>query len=144
MSPNAKILAGLAAVLVMAWVYHAPLGVGAAFIERAEGEARRVVAEAEVPGIDVRLARDPLSRLATLSGPANEFQREGQGELKGLSDLVAEVEGVSDVQWVDEGELRRGVPLILEALIWMMAAYLVGLGLGRLIFGRRKKQSFLD
>ncbi len=144
MSPNAKILVGLAAVLVMAWVCHGPLGVGATFIDRAETEARRVVAETEVPGIEVRLGRGPLSRLATLSGPADEFQREGQGELKGLNDLVAEVEGVSDVQWADEGELRRGVPLILEALIWMMAAYLIGLGLGRLFFGRRKKQSFLD
>lgn len=144
MSPNAKILIGLAAVLVTTWVYHGPVGVGATFIDRAESEARRVVAGTEVPGIEVRLGREPLSRLATLSGPADEFQRQGQGELKGLNGLVAEVDGVSDVQWTDEGELRRGVPLILEALIWMMAAYLIGLGLGWLLFGRRRKQSFLD
>ena len=144
MSPNAKILAGLAAVLVMAWLYHGPFGLGATYIDRAESEARRVVADTEIPGIEVRLGRDPLSRLATLSGPADRFQREGQGELKGLNDLVAEVDGVSSVQWADEGEPRRGTPLILEALIGMIGAYLVGLFLGWLVFSRPKKQSFLD
>jgi hypothetical protein len=144
MSPNAKILAGLVAVLAMAWLYHGPLGVGADLVARAESEARRVVGETEVPGIEVRLGHDPLSRLATLSGSADAFQREGQGELKGLNDLVAQVEGVSTVQWTDEGDPRRGTPLVLEALIWMIGAYLVGLVLGWLVFSRPKKQSYLD
>lgn len=144
MSPTVKLLIGLGAVLFMGWVYHGPLGNGAAFIDGVEGAAERAVAETGLPGIEVRLGRDPVSRTATLSGPADQFQREGQGELKGLNDIVGEIEGVSDVQWADEGDIASGTPLILEAIMAMVAAYLIGLGLGRLFFGRPKKESFLD
>ena len=53
-----------------------------------------MVRAAEVPGVEVRFARDPLSREAILSGPANEFQREGQGQFPGLNDRVGAVPGV--------------------------------------------------
>lgn len=36
------------------------------------------------------------------------------------------------------------MPLILEVLILVTLAYLIGLGIGRLLFGRRRRQSFLD
>src|SRR3546814_6104012 len=85
-----------------------------------------------------------MTRTATLSVPADQFQREGQGELKGLNDIVRETEGVSDVQWADEGDIATGTPLILEAVLAMVVAYLIGLGLGRVFFGRSKKESFLD
>jgi hypothetical protein len=142
MSPTVKSLIGLVAVLLMAWIYHGPLGNGAAFIDRIEAEARLVVAEAEVAGTEVRFDREPLSRTAIMSGPANEFQREGEGELKGLNDLVGEIEGVGGVRWTDEGG-GGGLPLLIEALIWMIAAYLIGIGLGWLFFGRPKKESYL-
>ncbi len=96
-----KFLIGLAAVLLMGWIGHGPMGGGAALVDRLEGEAKAAVARTEVPGVDVRLGREPLSRRATLSGPADAFQREGQGSLKGLNDVVGEIEGISGVDWAN-------------------------------------------
>jgi hypothetical protein len=101
MSPAVKFLIGLAAVAAMGWIHHGPLGNGEALIGRIEAEAQTAVAKTEVPGVQVRLSRDPLARVANLSGQADEFQREGQGSLKGLNDIVGEIEGVSDVRWAD-------------------------------------------
>lgn len=95
----AKFLIGLAATGLMTWLSHGPMGGGEAVVNRLETEARAAVAESEVPGVQVQLGRDPLSREAILSGPADQFQREGQGSLKGLNDVVGEIEGVSGVRW---------------------------------------------
>jgi hypothetical protein len=102
MSPAAKFLIGLAAALLAGWIGHGPLGQGAAFVDRLEAQAKAVVREAEVPGVQVRFDRDPLSRQAILSGPANDFQREGQGQYPGLNDRVRAIPGVAGVRW--EGE----------------------------------------
>ena len=141
MSPALKFLAGLAAVAAMGWVHHSMLGNGERLVGSLEGQAREAVAATELPGIDVRLGRDPLSRLATLSGYADPFQREGQGELKGINDHVRDVPGISGVRWADEPE-KTAVPLFAELLVQLIAAYLVGLGLGRLLFDRRKREGF--
>jgi hypothetical protein len=96
-----KFLIGLAATLLMGWIHHGPLGNGQALVDRLEAQARTAVAAAEVPGVDVRLARDPYSRKAILSGPANEFQREGMGEFPGLNERVMAVEGIAAVEWAN-------------------------------------------
>lgn len=101
MSPSAKFLIGLVAVLLMGWLHHGPLGNGQALIDRLEQQAQAAVARAGVPGVSVRLERDPLSRRAILSGPADDFQREGQGELPGLNDIVGEIKGISGVEWTN-------------------------------------------
>jgi hypothetical protein len=101
MSPAVKFLTGLAAVVAMGWIHHGPLGNGEALVQRIESQAQSAVAKTEVP-VQVRLQRDPLSREAILSGEADEFQREGQGSLKGINDIVGEIEGISDVQWANE------------------------------------------
>lgn len=101
MSSLTKFLIGLVAVLIMGWFHHGPLGAGEALVGKLEGQAQAAVAKAGVPGVTVRLPRDPLSRKAILSGPANDFQREGQGELPGLNDLVGDIEGVSGVEWTN-------------------------------------------
>ena len=36
------------------------------------------------------------------------------------------------------------MPLLAETLILVAAAWLLGLGLGWLLFGRRRRRSFLD
>ncbi len=108
MSPAVKFLLGLVAVLLMGWLYHAPLGNGAALVDRLETEARAAVAASEVPGIQVRLGRDPLSRQATLSGPANDFQREGMGQFPGINDRVRAIEGISRVEWANPPVASRG------------------------------------
>ena len=101
MSPSLKFLLGLAAVLLMGWVYHGPLGNGEALIGRLEAQARAAVAEGEVPGVQVKLRRDPLSRVAVLSGSANDFQREGMGQFPGLNDRVRGIEGISAIEWAN-------------------------------------------
>lgn len=105
-SPTVKFLIGLGATLLMGWIHHGPLGQGEALINDLEGKAKTAVAATEVPGIHVRFDRDPLSRSATLSGEADQFQREGQGELKGLNDIVGEIEGVSSVRWANPPAVR--------------------------------------
>src|SRR4051794_29646153 len=97
-----KILIGLAAVLLMGWVWHAPMHRGDGFVRAIEGQARAAVRAEGLPGVDVRLGRAPLSRNATLSGPADDFQRHGMGSEMGLSGRVAEVDGVGGVRWADE------------------------------------------
>ena len=108
MSPALKFLIGLAAVVLMGWMYHGPLGNGQKLVDRLEDEARAAVAESEVPGIEVRLGRNPLSRVATLSGPANDFQREGMGQFPGLNDRVMAVEGISRIEWANPPLPREG------------------------------------
>lgn len=108
MSPAVKFLIGLVAVVLMGWIYHGPVGNGEALVNRLEGQARAAVAASEVPGIEVRLGRDPLSRAATLSGQANDFQREGMGGFPGLNERVGAVEGISSVEWANPPPPRNG------------------------------------
>lgn len=142
MSPMVKILIGLGAVTGMTWIHHAPMGNGDALVDALEAQARTQIAETEIPGIKVALGRDPLSRMATLSGQADRFQREGQGELRGLNDRVRDVPGLSAIEWTDEPR-KKAVPLFLETLAMTVLAYLLGLGLAILLWRRRERDSYL-
>ena len=144
MSRSVKIAIGLLAVLLMGWLFHGPLGRGAAYADALETQARAAVARAELPGIAVSVMRDPIARIAVLSGEANDLQREGLGSQWGVNDYVRAVPGISGVRWQGEAGQSRVVPLLLETLLLVLLAYLIGLGLGRLLFGRRKRQSYLD
>ena len=142
MSPAVKFLIGLAAVLLMGWVYHGPLGNGERLIDGLERQARASVAGTRLPGIEVQLGRDPLSRHATLSGSADRFQREGQGSLKGINDLVDEIPGISGFHWTDEPAEARVMPLLLEAFVQVLLAYLVGLAIAWLFWGRKRREGY--
>ncbi|WP_157123736.1 hypothetical protein [Allosphingosinicella indica] len=140
-----RIIAGLVAALLFGWLWHGPIGQGAGLIDRLEAEARTTVAAAEVPGISVALARAPLARAATLAGPADRFQRDGQGEFPGLTQRVAATPGIGSVAWADEpGSGGFVLPLIVEALGLVLAAYFAGLGIAWLLFGRPEKDGFLS
>ena len=140
----AKFLIGLGAALLAGWISHGPLGQGEAYVDSLEARARAEVREAAVAGVAVRFPRDPLRREAQLSGPANDFQREGQGLFPGLNDRIRAVPGVDGVRWDDapgqSGGLR--LPLIAETLFLVLAAYLLGVALARLLF-RRRREHFL-
>ncbi len=139
-----KFIIGLIAVLLMTWIHHGPLGRGEALVSGLEAQAREAVAAGEVPGVEVGLGRDPLSRVATLSGPANDIQREGMGQYPGLNDRVRDIEGISGVRWAggpDQG--NRVLPLLLETLLATALAYLIGLGIGWVLFGRAKRESYV-
>jgi len=102
MSPAAKFLTGFAASLAVGWLFHGPLGNGEKLIGGIERQAKAAVAREAVPGVEVRLGREPLSRTATLSGPADDLQRDGLGSLPGLTDIAGGVEGVAAVRWADQ------------------------------------------
>ncbi|MGA9581960.1 MAG: hypothetical protein WBR13_08340 [Allosphingosinicella sp.] len=141
MPPIVKTIIGFLLSIAAAWIWHAPLGHGERLIDRLEVRAKAEVAKAELPDIKVSLARNPLARAATLSGPANDLQREGLGSQMGLSDYARDVAGISGVRWADEpGGGGRVIPLFLETAALAALAYLIGLGLGWFLWGRRRER----
>jgi hypothetical protein len=134
-----KLLTGLVAALAAGWIGHGPLGRGAAFVDQIETGAKAVVHAADLPGVDVRLRRNPLSRHAVLSGPADDFQREGLGDFPGLNQRVAAVPGVSGISWDEDG---TAVPLLAETLLLVALAFVIGVGLGW-VLARPKRETFL-
>jgi hypothetical protein len=100
--PNTlKILLGLVAALAVGAISHGPLGRGEAFVAQLDAGVQQVVRDAEVPGVTVQMAREPLSRRAILTGPADRFQREGQGSLPGIDERVLAVPGMGRVEWTN-------------------------------------------
>lgn len=143
-----KLVTGLAAALLAGWIYHAPAGGGARFVDalQARAELRVSPRVTDLTGISVRMQRDPLARVAILSGPANDFQRNGIRGYPGLNQRVGSIPGMGAVRWQDEpGCCGTSVmPLLVETLLLCAAAWLIGLGVGRLVFGRRPRTSYLN
>ncbi len=143
MTGPVKFLIGLAAALLMGWLWHGPAGQGERLIGRLEAQAKEAVAVSRLPGASVRLERAPLARKAILSGTANDLQREGLGSQYGVKDYARAVPGIGAVRWDDEPDPFQ-LPLLAETLILVTLFYLAGFGLGALFFGRRRRTSFLD
>ncbi len=101
MKPFAKFAIGLAASLLVGLLSHGPAGQGAAFIDRLDRGLQAEIARAEIAGVTGQMQREPLARVAILSGPANRFQREGQGSLPGLDERVLAVPGIGRVTWTN-------------------------------------------
>lgn len=102
MRASYKGLIGLIAALLAGWISHGPLGRGEAFVDTLQSQAQAQISEAGLAGVQVDFARDPVSREAILSGPANDFQKEGQGLFPGINDRIKAIPGVSGIRW--EGE----------------------------------------
>jgi hypothetical protein len=101
MSRWLKLLIGGVAALAAGVISHGPLGRGEAFVSLLETKANEEVRKAELPDVQVRMERDPLRRRAVLTGNANDFQREGMGQLPGINDRVSGVPGISGIRWDD-------------------------------------------
>ena len=106
MNRQAIILIGVAATMAFTALWHGPFGAGDRLAAQVEGRARQTLDYYELPMIQARLQRGPLSRRLLLSGPADDFQR---AELVRILD---ETPGVVDVRW-DPGSLpqeRKAAP----------------------------------
>ena len=139
-----KLLIGFAAVLAMGWAWHGPAGRGEAFAASLDVAARAAVAPEGLPGIQVHMARDPIRRIAIMSGTTDPIQREGLGSGNGLADDVRAVPGIGGVHWTDEPGGPGGLPMLVETWLLLAIAYLLGFGLGALFVTRRRRDSFLD
>ena len=101
----AGLAAGAAAALRAATVgftavWHGPLGAGDRLAGEVEARARKTLDYYELPLIQAKLQRSPLSRRLVLSGPADDFQRTE------LIRILDETPGVLDVRW-DPGSLPQ-------------------------------------
>ena len=82
-----------------------------------------MVREAAVPGVEVRFSRYPLNREAILSGPANEFQREGQGYERWFEHLEKiGLEGAAMVVEITEGLLLDASTDVTDKLLQLRDA----------------------
>ena len=96
-----KFLIGLAAALSAGWISHGPLGRGEQFIDRMEADLQAILRIVNLPGVSGRMQREPLARAAILSGPANQFQREGTGSLLGIDERVMLIPGMARFEWTN-------------------------------------------
>ena len=106
MNRAAIFIAGIAATLAATALWHGPLGAGDRLARQAETSARATLDYYELPMIQAKLQRSPLSRRLVLSGPADDFQR---SELVRILDSTP---GVIEVRW-DPASLpqeRRATP----------------------------------
>jgi hypothetical protein len=96
-----KFLTGFAAALAAGWISHGPLGRGEMFVNQLESDLQLVIANANLPGVTGRVQREPLARTAILSGPADQFQRDGMGSMPGINRRVLTVPGMARYEWTN-------------------------------------------
>lgn len=93
MNRRTTVLLGLAAVIGFSALWHGPMGAGERLAAQSEASARRTLDYYEMPMIQAKMQRGPLSRRLVLSGPADAFQRSE------LVRILDETPGVLDVRW---------------------------------------------
>jgi hypothetical protein len=126
---NAALAAGLFASLVLAALWHGPLGAADRFSTRVERNARRTLDYYEMTQVTAHLHRGPLTRRLVLAGPADDFQSSE------LVRLTSQLPGVSRAQWT---AASAGPPLILEGIGVSVLGFLFGLLLAYLVELRRR------
>ena len=84
---------GVAAVIGATWVWHGPMGAGERFAAGIESRARTMLDHYEMPHVQARLERSPLTRRVILSGPADDFQR------REIKRMVEAQPGVAEAAW---------------------------------------------
>lgn len=99
----AKLSIGLAAALLVGWLYHGPYGGGQRFIDALDARAQLRLRAAELPGVTIRMQRDPLARVAILSGEANDFQKNGMQDFPGINERIETIPGMAGIRWEGEG-----------------------------------------
>ena len=124
------LMAGLALAMLLAALWHGPLGGADRFARRVQRGVNETLVYYEMKQVTGHLHRGPLTRRVLLSGTADDFQR---------SELVRymnEIPGVSGTSWsANDG---GGAPLILEAIGVAVLGFLFGLLLAYLVELRRR------
>jgi hypothetical protein len=119
---------GLAGAMLLAALWHGPLGAADRFSARVERTAHAALQHYEMTKVSAALHHGPLTRQLLLSGPADDFQRTE------LARLMSQVPGVSRASWTP----ATGVPLLAEAAGVALLGFLVGLLLAYLVELRRR------
>lgn len=123
-----RVVAGLACALVLAALWHGPLGGAERFHARVERDIQQMLVHYEMTQVTAHLHQHPLTRRVMLSGPADDFQRQA------LIAYIDTIPGVASATWSDSA----GTPLIVEGLIASLVGYLLGLLLAYLVELRRR------
>jgi len=118
-------------VLALGAVWHGPLGTGERLASTIERQSRQVLNDWEMPQVQARVERAPLSRILVLSGPADDFQRSE------LVRIMNGVPGVAKVRWTDM-KPPLALPLFAEAELAALACFGLGLLLSYLLELRRR------
>jgi hypothetical protein len=123
--------AAAVAVLLIAWIWHGPVGTADRFATTVERQTRQVLVDFEMEGVQAVAVRGPLKRSLELSGPADDFQRSE------LVRILNDVPGVGEVHW---SETRGGfiLPLIAEVELAALISFGLGLLLAYLLEFRRR------
>jgi len=125
------VLIGGMVVLALGAVWHGPLGTGERLASTIERQSRQVLNDWEMPQVQARVERAPLSRILVLSGPADDFQRSE------LVRIMNGVPGVASVRWTDM-KPPLSLPLLAEAELAALACFGLGLLLSYLLELRRR------
>jgi len=120
---------GVAASILLAALWHGPLGGADRFDARVQSDIQKILVYYEMTRVTGHLHRNPLTRRVLLSGPADDFQQQG------LIGFMNQIPGVSDTRWSSDG---GGTPLIAEGLAIALLGFLFGLLLAYLVELRRR------
>lgn len=121
--------AGAVAALVLAALWHGPMGAADRFAFEVQRDARVTLDRYEMVNVRARLGHAPLTRRIQLSGVADDFQR---GE---LVRIIGDLPGVSSATW---SKASGGLPLIVEGAAVSAVGYSVALVLAYLVLLRRR------
>ena len=124
-----RLAAGTAASIVLAALWHGPLGGADRFTASVRREIHAMLVDYEMTQVQADLAHAPLTRRVLLSGPADDFQRSE------LARMMSELRGVESSSWSKQG---GGMPLIAEGAAVAVLGFLLGLLLAYLVELRRR------
>ncbi len=126
---NAALAIGAVAAILLATLWHGPLGASDRLASDIERRVRATMVFYQIPQVSGHLHHDPLTRHVFLSGPADDFQRSE------LVRLVDDISGVSGTSWSADG---NGPPLIVEGAAAALLGFLLGLLVAYLVELRRR------
>jgi hypothetical protein len=129
---NGALATGAVVAIALALIWHGPLGGAGRFEALVEKSIRQTLVHYEMTQVTAHLHHGPLTRRVMLSGPADDFQRQG------LVEFMDKVPGVSDSSWSADG---GGIPLLVEAAGVALLGFLFGLLLAYLAELRRRYNS---